>query len=84
MIKAAAKKVQKENFKSKMKKKSAGVRKASKNDLERYEREQQKIDKALEKLNDNTHMYWNDASSYTKQYYGDVYQETTKFDNEWN
>jgi hypothetical protein len=29
-------------------------------------------------------MYWHDESSYAKKYYGDILQETTKFDKEWN
>ena len=27
---------------------------------------------------------WNDAPQYAKQYYGEVYHETTRFDNDWN
>lgn len=27
--------------------------------------------------------YWTDAPKYAKQYYGEVYHETTKYDNDW-
>tara|TARA_Y100000389_G_scaffold39832_1_gene34303 strand:- start:1839 stop:2099 length:261 start_codon:yes stop_codon:yes gene_type:complete len=28
--------------------------------------------------------HYSDASKYAKEYYGDVYNQTTKWDNEWN
>ena len=28
--------------------------------------------------------YWTDAPRYAEQYYGDVYRETTRFDNDWD
>jgi hypothetical protein len=28
--------------------------------------------------------YWTDASKYAKEYYGGVYHETTRFDNDWD
>lgn len=28
--------------------------------------------------------YYTDASKYANQYYGEVYHETTKFDNDWD
>ena len=27
--------------------------------------------------------YWSDASKYAQQYYGEVYHETTRHDNDW-
>ena len=27
--------------------------------------------------------YWSDAPKYAQQYYGEVYHETTKYDNDW-
>lgn len=27
--------------------------------------------------------YWTDASKYANEYYGDVYKQTTRFDNDW-
>lgn len=32
----------------------------------------------------NEDFYYTDASKYAKQYYGEVYHETTKFDNDWD
>tara|TARA_B000000557_G_scaffold122583_1_gene99445 strand:- start:3534 stop:3773 length:240 start_codon:yes stop_codon:yes gene_type:complete len=28
--------------------------------------------------------HWTDASQYANQYYGDVYRETTRYDNDWD
>ena len=28
--------------------------------------------------------YYTDASKYAQEYYGEVYHETTRFDNDWN
>ena len=27
---------------------------------------------------------WTDASQYANQYYGDVYRQTTRYDNDWD
>ena len=32
----------------------------------------------------NEDFHYTDASKYAKQYYGDVYHETTRFDNDWD
>ena len=32
----------------------------------------------------NEDFYYTDASKYAKEYYGEVYHETTKFDNDWD
>ena len=29
-------------------------------------------------------MHWTDASKYAKQYYGDTFYETTRYDNDWD
>lgn len=42
-----------------------------------------RFDKEIEKMDENYNQ-WTDASSYAKEYYGDVYRDTTKFDNDWN
>lgn len=28
--------------------------------------------------------HWSDAPKYAKEWYGEVYHETTRFDNDWN
>jgi galactokinase len=28
--------------------------------------------------------YWTDAPKYAQKYYGEVYRETTRFDNDWD
>ena len=43
-----------------------------------------KLIKALKYMEHHSNMYWHDESSYAKKYYGDILQETTKFDKEWN
>ena len=32
----------------------------------------------------NEDFHYTDASEYAKQYYGEVYHETTRFDNDWD
>jgi len=32
----------------------------------------------------NEDFHYTDASKYAKQYYGEVYHETTRFDNDWD
>ena len=41
------------------------------------------FDRMIEKLDEN-HNLWTDAPKYAEQYYGDVYRDTTKYDNDWN
>lgn len=45
--------------------------------------EDTKLVKEIDRLDEN-YNHWTDAPKYAKEYYGDVYHETTKFDNEWN
>ncbi len=39
------------------------------------------LDKYTNKENIN---HWTDASQYANQYYGDVYRQTTRYDNDWD
>ena len=32
----------------------------------------------------NEDFHYTDASKYAKEYYGEVYHETTRFDNDWD
>jgi hypothetical protein len=41
------------------------------------------FDGMIEKLNEN-HNEWTDAPQYAEKYYGQVYRDTTRYDNEWN
>ena len=38
----------------------------------------------LDKKFERDERLWNDAPRYAKQYYGEVYRETTRFDNDWD
>ena len=39
----------------------------------------------LANVKDTTNInHYTDASKYANQYYGDVYRETTRFDNDWD
>lgn len=59
--------------------------------LERVKTQTRSISKNLPKperkkqieSNDNINAY-TDASKYAKQYYGEVFYETTRYDNEWD
>ncbi len=33
---------------------------------------------------DGGELYWSDASKYAGEYYGEVFRETTRFDNDWD
>lgn len=81
LIKAAAEKIQgKKTFKAKAKKSATKARVAA---VKRRSQEDRALDREIEKLDEN-HNLWTDASSYAKEYYGDVAYETTRFDNDWN
>ena len=45
--------------------------------------EDEKLVKEIDRLDEN-YNHWTDAPKYAKEFYGEVYHETTKFDNEWN
>lgn len=51
----------------------------------KFERDE-KVEKVAEidKKFERDERLWNDAPQYAKQYYGEVYHETTRFDNDWN
>jgi hypothetical protein len=83
MIKAAAAKVERRN-KLKGKSSIGKLTRHASQELEARREKNRKIDAEIEKLNDNTHLYWNDSSQFAEKYYGETYRETTKFDNDWN
>lgn len=67
-------------FAAKIKAKNSAARAAA----ERRETKNNKEFNSLINKMDENHNRWTDESKYAEQYYGDVYRETTKFDNEWN
>lgn len=81
LIKQVAEKRQaKANFKKRLQTKGiAPVRKAR----SYVDSEDRAFRKKMDKLDENYNQ-WTDASSYAKEYYGDVYRDTTRFDNDWN
>lgn len=71
---------QKQKFKQRLQSKGiAPIRKARSyvSDSDR------KLDRELARMDEN-HNQWTDASSYAKEYYGDVAYQTTRYDNDWN
>lgn len=83
MIKAAAEKVARRN-RLKGKSSIGKLVAAADGEIQARKRKNAKIDAEIDRLNDNTHMYWNDSSQFAEKYYGETYRETTKFDNDWN
>lgn len=86
MIKAAAEKIERRKA---LAKKFGGtsigkLTRAAETQLEARAAKEKKFDEEIDRLNDNTHLYWNDASKFAEKYYGETYRETTKFDNEWD
>ena len=44
-----------------------------------------KVDRSFMQVPKESNMYqYTDASKYAKEYYGEVYHETTRFDNDWD
>jgi hypothetical protein len=81
MIKAAAKRLE---FKKKQAANAAKVRRWT--DVEEKPRRTaaaKKFDAEMAKLDEN-HNCWTDGPQYAKQHYGDVYRDTTRFDNDWD
>ena len=84
LIKEVAERVQaKRAFKTKAKVSTAKIRKILAPEFEAKKRIQDKFDRQIEKMDENYNQ-WTDAPKYAEKYYGDVYRDTTRFDNEWN
>lgn len=69
--------------KEKMKKSGKKVLLVSRDEVALRRKKEREYYKKLEALDENPNHY-TDAEKYAKQYYGDTYQDTVKFDNEWN
>ena len=81
IIKAVAEKVKARNeFKTKARA-SASLAKVMVKDI--VKAKDKKFAAALDKMDEN-HNHWTDANKYAEQYYGEVYRDTTRYDNEWN
>ena len=84
IIKAAADRVQKRNeFRAKAKKSSVKALLKATPEFEAKCIAEKKFQEKIEAMDENFN-HWTDAEKYAKQYYGGVYSDTTKFDNEWN
>ncbi len=47
--------------------------------------ETKSLDKSVESFyNQENINHWTDASKYAEEHYGDVYRQTTRYDNEWD
>lgn len=85
MIKAAAEKInRRKEFRARQAANAAKVRRWS-DVVEKPSRasKEREFDRMIEKLDEN-HNQWTDAPQYAKEYYGGVYRDTTRFDNEWD
>ena len=40
--------------------------------------------KAKKKKEPESEIYWTDSEAYANKYYGDVYHQTTRYDNDWD
>lgn len=53
--------------------------------LKRNQRVRKTETVSLDKYTDQENInHWTDASQYANQYYGDVYRQTTRYDNDWD
>ena len=53
--------------------------------LKRNQRVRKTETKSLDKYTNQENInHWTDASQYANQYYGDVYRQTTRYDNDWD
>ena len=85
LIKEVAERVQaRKAFQKKVRAKNSAVRRYT-DVVEKPRRQaaEAKFDAQMEKLNEN-YNYWTDAPQYAEKYYGEVYRDTTRYDNEWN
>lgn len=85
MIKAAAKKIEaQKTFKQRQATNAAKVRRYT-DVVEKPSRAKsnREWNRKMEKLDENYNQ-WTDAPEYAKTYYGDVYRDTTRFDNDWD
>lgn len=85
LIKAAAAKIEKrKTFKARQAANAAKVRRytdvVEKPKRQKAERE---FDAMISKMDENYNQ-WTDAPQYAEKFYGEVYRDTTKFDNDWN
>jgi hypothetical protein len=84
IIKIAADRVAARNaFKTKAKKSAVKAILLAKPEKELKRKKEREFQDKIDAMDEN-HNHWTDAPKYAKQYYGDVYRDTTKFDNEWN
>lgn len=75
-----AKQQAKKDFKTKAKK---STNKAMQKLLGVKSKKEKEFDKVIDRLDENYNHY-TDSDKYAKKYYGDIYSQTTRFDNEWN
>lgn len=75
-----AKQAKKTSFKANAKK---STKKAMKEILTGRKARDDKFDSMMEKMDEN-YNHWTDADKYASKYYGEVYSQTTRYDNEWN
>ena len=84
LIKEIADRVQaKRAFKTKAKVSTSKIRKILAPEYAAEKRRLDKFDREIAKMDENYNQ-WTDAPKYAEKYYGDVYRDTTRFDNEWN
>ena len=68
LIRAAAKKFQKKQ-----------------NRAARFTRQERVSNRASKKKREaESEIYWTDSEAYANKYYGDVYHQTTRYDNDWD
>ena len=81
-IKAAAEKIQKKaNFRRKVTTSASKIRRAYAEESEVRRTKVRKFDRSIERLDEN-HNQWTDSTQYAENHYGDVYRDTTRFDND--
>ena len=84
LIKLVADRVQKRNaFRAKAKKSSVKALLKATPEFEAKRIADKKFQEKIDAMDENYNHY-TDSEKYAKQYYGDVYSDTTKFDNEWH
>ena len=85
LIKAAAAKIEKRKaFKARQAANAATIRRYT-DEVEKPKRRkaEREFDAMISKMDENYNQ-WTDAPQYAETYYGQVYRDTTKFDNDWN
>lgn len=48
------------------------------------QKRQARVKRQQKQMAETNELYWTDGPKYAEKYYGDVYRQTTRYDNDWD